>query len=176
MKSVYQAGDRGLDIARKLARKTKRKVTASAVIGFFNRNKEALKDYPLSAQQDRAPSKPEPEPMKLRLKRKPEPHACAPLPVRTEDTIAAPTDLFVSKKIPLLKLEPRQCRWGTHETVADGHLFCGHRTKFAESYCEHHRKLSQQKTYKEMRAEEARLQQAVMVPLMIEGPTNAQAA
>lgn len=178
--AVYERGDRGFDIARKLTKLTKAKpaISASAVIAFYSRNRELLKDYPLTERQPQRFKSPEPE-MKLRLKqRKPEPSPHAPLPVRTEATIEKPKDeLFQSKKIKLLDLEARQCRWGTHETVEDGHLFCGHRTGVMQPYCPHHTKIAQQKTYKEMRADKARALEPAMVPLMIEGPkSNAQAA
>lgn len=180
IKAVYEKGDRGLDIARKLTKLTKKKVSASAVIGFYGRNRFALEGCPLNERQPKRFKSPETDQMKLRLKqRKPEPSSHAPLPVRTEETLLKPTvvDESISLKIPLMQLEARQCRWGTHETVQDGHLFCGHRTSIMSSYCSHHTKMAQQKTHKEMRAEEARKKEPAMVPLMIEGPvTNAQAA
>ncbi|CAA2141365.1 GcrA family cell cycle regulator [Hyphomicrobium sp. ghe19] len=167
--AVYERGDRGLDIARKLTSLTKSKnaITAAAVIGFYNRNKQLLKDYPLT--EPVMQKKSEPDEMKLRLKRRPEPSTHAPLPIRTEESIQLfKSEEVESLKIPLMKLKSRECRWGTHETVTDGHLFCGHQTKFGKSYCDFHTARSQQKTYKEMRAAEEQLKTPKM--LMIEGP------
>lgn len=170
--AVYERGDRALDIANKLSSLTKTKVSSSSVIGFYGRNRKLLKDYPLLDRARRVPpAAEESEQMKLRLRRKPEPATHAPLPVRTPETIQPPKiEAVTSLKIPLMALGPRQCRWGTHETVKDGHLFCGHQTLLGKSYCEHHTKISQQKTYKEMRAEAERVNAPKM--MMLEGPVK----
>jgi hypothetical protein len=176
--AVYEKGDRGYDLANKLTKVTGQKVTRSAVLGFYARNRLQLRKYPLQERRvmprsARAAVREETDDMKLRLRKRPEPVTHAPLPIRTEEMIPPPkVEGIESLKIPLMQLGARQCHWPTHETVKDGHLFCGHLTKIGKSYCAYHQKVSQQKTYREMRDEEARQNAPKMV--MLEGPvTNA---
>lgn len=166
--AVYERGDRGVDIARKLSSLTKEKVTGSAVIAFYSRNRALLKDYPLTEPMKFASKRPkdeESEQMKLRLKKaRPEPPTHAPLPVRTQETIPPPpVDEIESRKIPMVKLKDRECRWATHETVKDGHLFCGHATKIDKPYCPYHMARNNVRTHREMRAEEERMKAPKLV-------------
>jgi len=51
-----------------------------------------------------------------------------------------------SMRMPLMELGPHHCRWPVNDRDKDGeHLFCGHRVRPGDRYCQHHLDRSLQK-------------------------------
>jgi GcrA cell cycle regulator len=109
------------------------KLTRCAVIGRAHR-------LELPARKDRQPLKRKPrgrKPWRANGVPKP-PRPQPPPPPRPQPPRPIPSLEPNMRKLPLLKLEPHQCRWPLGILHEVAHLFCAADIREGEVYCPHH--------------------------------------
>lgn len=125
---LWKAGDSASQIARQLNRRGGRFFTRNAVIGKVTR-------LGLSGRQ--TPSRPVRLPTHKPRSAYKQAKDAGVLPFTTQPMpVFDASDAPESLKIPLMQLEPGQCKWSTHEEAE--HLFCGHPQHADSPWCEHH--------------------------------------
>lgn len=115
----------------------------NAVIGFYNRHKDKLLEYPLQLPPKNKPclwhERRKAQGKAERQKRK-------KVVVRLFDSEPLPKPKAPppeARNVPLMDLQARECRFATNDAdKGDIHLFCGCRTEWNESYCEYHMQIA----------------------------------
>jgi GcrA cell cycle regulator len=133
LRQLWAQGYSASLIADKLA--NGKKLTRCAVIGRAHRlklparkGKEPLERKPRGRPYRRANGVPKP----------PRPRPQPTPPPRPQPPPPTPSLEPTMRKLPLLQLEPHQCRWPLGELMEVAHLFCAADTREGEVYCPHH--------------------------------------
>jgi GcrA cell cycle regulator len=135
LKQLWADGYSASLIADKLA--NGHKLTRCAVIGRAHRLK-------LPARKDKKPLQHKPYRRangKPRRRPQPKPAPPPPQPSRLRPVAPVPnpsTEPPAMRKLPLLELKPKQCRWPLGPLYEVAHLFCAADTHDGAVYCPHH--------------------------------------
>lgn len=129
LKQLWAQGYSASLIADKLA--NGHKLTRCAVIGRAHRLK-------LPARKDRQPLERKPRRRANGAPRPPRPRPRPVPPPRPQPPRPTPAMEPNMRKLPLVQLEPHQCRWPLGELMEVAHLFCGADKEDSRSYCPFH--------------------------------------